>query len=222
MVRLWRSTVGKKAVMAVSGAGLLLYVIAHMLANLKIFFGARSLDGYGHWLRELAAPVFGYEGVVWIARAGLLACVLLHMTTAIQLARRARAARPIGYRHRRPVQGSYSARTMRWGGVLIALFVVYHVLDITAGVVNPNGVPGQDYRNVTASFGRWYVAVFYMLAVTALGFHIRHGMWSAFQSLGISTAKRRRALRAIALGVAVVITAGFLSVPIAVLTGVLT
>lgn len=212
--RLWSSTVGKKAVMAVTGVVLLLYVVAHMAANLKVFAGPASLDGYGRWLRGLGAGAVGYGGLVWVARVVLVAAVVLHMAAAIQLARRAHAARPERYRVRPRVQGSYAARTMRWGGVLIALFVVYHVLDITTGTVNPHGVPGEDYANVVASFQRWYVVLFYLLAIVALGFHLRHGAASALRSLGSA-----RAVQPIAVGLAVVVTAGFAVVPLSVYFG---
>lgn len=205
--------------MGVTGLVMLLYVVVHMLSNLKIFLGRDSIDSYAVWLRTFLDGLFGYEGFVWIVRAGLAACVVLHMTAAIQLTRRAHRARPQGYAHRRKVQGSYAARTMRWGGVILALFVVYHILDLTAGVLNPNGVHLAVYDNVTADFQRWYVTAFYALAVVALGFHIRHGLWSALQSLGVSTAARQRAFQVVSAGVAVAITAGFLSVPFAVLTG---
>jgi succinate dehydrogenase / fumarate reductase cytochrome b subunit len=219
--RLWTSTVGKKAVMAVTGGVLLAYVTLHMLGNLKAFFGARALDGYGRWLRQILEPVLGHEGLVWLIRGGLALAVALHIVAATQLARRAHAARPVGYRHRLAVQGSYAARTMRWGGVIIGAFVVYHVLDLTAGVANPHGVPGQIYANVTADFQHWYVVAAYTIAVLALGFHLRHGVWSALRSLGVASAARARAVRVAALGYAVVITVGFLSVPYAVLLGVI-
>ncbi len=203
-IRLYRSTIGKKAVMAVTGAALFLYVVAHMTANLSIFFGPDNLDAYGRWLRDI--------GVVWPARVGLLACVVLHMVAAYQLTARSRKARG-RYEHRRAVQGSYAARTMRWGGVIIALFVVYHLLDLTVGWLNPNGVEGAINANVVADFQHWYVVLAYTVAVLALGFHIRHGVWSATQTLGVTTS------RVAGLGVAVVICAGFLSVPFAVFTG---
>lgn len=206
--------------MAATGAVLFLYVVAHALANLKIFFGPASLDGYGVWLRTLAQPAFGYGGLLWGARTVLLAALVLHVTAAVQLARRARRARPVGYTRRTAVQGSYPARTMRWGGVLIFLFVVYHVLDITTGTLNPHGVPGDDYRNVVADFQRWPVVLAYTAAILALGLHLRHGVWSALQSLG-STLAARRAARITALVSAVGICAAFLSVPFAVITGVL-
>src|SRR5689334_15613159 len=115
MALLTQSTVGKKAVMAVTGIVLLLYITLHMLGNLKAFFGPGALDGYGRWLREILEPVFGYEGILWLIRGGLVAAVVLHMVTAVQLARRAHAARPVAYQHRLRVQRGYAARTMRWG-----------------------------------------------------------------------------------------------------------
>lgn len=201
--------------MAVTGIVLLGYVTVHMLANLKVFFGAGSLDGYGRWLRELLEPVFGYEGVLWLMRSVLVACVVLHLVAATQLARAGRRAAG-RYQTRIRIQGSYAARTMRWGGVIIALFVVYHLLDLTAGVLNPHGVSGEIYRNVTADFQRWYVVLAYTVAVLALGFHLRHGVWSALRSLGATAVAH-----SFALGYAVVITVGFLSVPYAVLFGML-
>ncbi|MFD9737516.1 succinate dehydrogenase cytochrome b subunit [Umezawaea sp. NPDC059074] len=204
-LRLYRSTVGKKAVMAVTGVALLLFVVGHMVGNLAIFSGPAAIDGYAAWLREI--------GIVWPLRFGLVIVVGLHMVAAVQLARRARKARPQGYEHGRRPQ-SYAARTMRWGGVVIALFVVYHLLDLTAGVANPHGVQGEVYNNLVADFRLWYVVLAYTIAVLALGLHLRHGVWSALQSLGVTTS------RSIALVVAGVICAGYLSVPAAVFLGV--
>jgi succinate dehydrogenase / fumarate reductase cytochrome b subunit len=219
--RIWGSTVGKKAVMAVTGIAMLGFVIVHMLSNLKAFVSPDSLDHYAAWLRSFLDGLFGHEGFLWVARVGLVACVVLHIAAAVGLARRAHSARPTGYRHRAKVQGSYAARTMRWGGVIIALFIVYHLLDLTAGYLNPHGVHGEVYRNVVADFQLWYVTLAYTLAIVALGFHIRHGLWSGFQSLGVSNAARQRSLKLVAAGVAVFITVGYLSVPFAVLTGIL-
>src|SRR5919197_3122763 len=204
MALLTQTTVGKKAVMAVTGIVLLIYVTVHMLANLKTFFGPGSLDGYGRWLREILEPVFGYEGILWLVRAGLVASVALHIITATLLTRQAHAARPVAYRHRVRIQGGYAARTMRWGGVIIALFVIYHILDLTTGTLNPHGVQGEIYNNVTADFQHWYVVLVYTVAVMTLGFHIRHGIWSAARSLGFTAVGR-----VVALGYATMITAGF-------------
>ncbi|MEH1015152.1 succinate dehydrogenase cytochrome b subunit [Micromonospora sp. CPCC 206060] len=216
-----RSSVGLKAVMAVTGIILVLFLIAHMLGNLKIFTGETSFDDYAHWLREIGTPVLPGVWFLWIQRTGLVVAVLAHIWAATTLALRARAARPVRYAHRRPVQGSYAARTMRWGGVLIGLFVIYHLLDLTTGTLNPVGDPSRPYANVVADFApeRWYVTLFYTLAIVAVGFHLRHGVFSALRSLGQQTPRGERRARAVALVFAVALCAGYLAVPFAVLTG---
>ncbi|MFC8847567.1 MULTISPECIES: succinate dehydrogenase cytochrome b subunit [unclassified Micromonospora] len=216
-----RSNVGLKAVMAVTGILLVLFLVAHMLGNLKIFTGETAFDHYAHWLRDIGTPVLPSTWFLWIQRTALLAAVLAHIGAATTLALRARAARPVRYAHRKKVNGSYAARTMRWGGVIILLFVIYHILDLTTGHLNPQGDPGNPYGNVVADFApdRWYVTLFYTLAVVALGFHLRHGAFSAFRSLGQQTPAGERRARAAALGFAVVLCAGYLVVPFAVLTG---
>jgi len=125
----------------------------------------------------------------------------------------------VKYAHRSPVSTSYASRTMRWGGVIILLFVIYHVLDLTTGTLNPNGVPGAVYDNVVADFSRWYVTLAYTVATVALGFHLRHGIWSALQTLGRSSGPDQVRYKAIALVFAVVLTTGFLAVPVAVQFG---
>ncbi|KIR66910.1 succinate dehydrogenase [Micromonospora haikouensis] len=207
--------------MAVTGILLVLFLVAHMLGNLKIFTGETAFDHYAHWLREIGTPLLPSTWFLWIQRTALLAAVLAHIGAATVLAVRARAARPVKYAHRKKVNGSYAARTMRWGGVIILLFVIYHILDLTTGHLNPQGDPGNPYGNVVADFApeRWYVTLFYTLAVVALGFHLRHGAFSAFRSLGQQTPAGERRARAAALGFAVVLCAGYLVVPFAVLTG---
>jgi succinate dehydrogenase / fumarate reductase cytochrome b subunit len=197
----------------------LLYLVAHMLGNLKIFFGEQALDTYAHWLREIGEPALPGEGMLWIIRIVLLVCVVAHIVAATVLARRARAARPVRYAHRRPVSTSYASRTMRWGGVIILLFVIYHILDLTTGTLNPSGVSGEVYGNVVADFSRWYVTLAYSVAMIALGLHLRHGAWSALQTLGRSSGPYQLRYKAIALVFAVVLTAGFLAVPFAVQFG---
>jgi succinate dehydrogenase / fumarate reductase cytochrome b subunit len=157
--------------------------------------------------------------MLWIIRVVLLVSVVAHVVAATILARRARVARPVKYAHRSPVSTSYASRTMRWGGVIILLFVIYHVLDLTTGTLNPNGVPGAVYDNVVADFSRWYVTLAYTVAMVALGFHLRHGIWSALQTLGRSSGPDQARYKAIALVFAVVLTTGFLAVPVAVQFG---
>lgn len=218
VARFWRSTVGKKTVMAVSGIAMLLYLIAHMLGNLKVFFGPEEMNSYAHWLRTIGEPVLHYEWFLWIMRPLLLLCVIAHAVTAYQLSRRDIAARPEKYAHRRK-PASYATRTMRWGGVIVALFVVWHILDLTTGTVNPDYTSGDPYHNIVASFSTWYGNAIYIVAMLAIGLHIRHGFYSAAQTLGAGSPARNRVLSVTANGLALVLTAGFLSVPIGVMTG---
>jgi succinate dehydrogenase / fumarate reductase cytochrome b subunit len=213
------SSVQLKIIMAVTGAVLVLYLIVHMIGNLKIFFGEQALNTYAHWLREIGEPALPGEGMLWLLRIVLLVSVVAHIVSATILARRARRARPVKYAHRRPVSTSYASRTMRWGGVIIGLFVIYHILDLTTGTLNPNGVHGEVYDNVVADFSRWYITLAYTVAVVVVGFHVRHGVWSALQTLGRSSGPYQMRYKAIALVFAVVLTAGFLAVPFAVQFG---
>ncbi|MFC5720286.1 succinate dehydrogenase cytochrome b subunit [Streptomyces gamaensis] len=214
----WRSTVGKKAVMAITGATMLAYLVAHMLGNLKIFFGAGDFNGYAHWLRTIGEPALHYEWFLWLVRAGLVVSVVLHGVAAFQLSRRDLAARPQKYARTR-ARASYATRTMRWGGVILALFIVWHILDLTTLTVNPNAQQGRPYENLVASFDRWYVDVVYIVAMLALGLHIRHGFWSAAQTLGANSPRRDRVLKASANGLALLLTCGFVVVPVAVMSG---
>ncbi|MBP2473191.1 succinate dehydrogenase / fumarate reductase cytochrome b subunit [Crossiella equi] len=213
------SSVLLKAVMAVTGLALFGFVVAHMVGNLKIFFGQESFDTYARFLRTVGEPLVPERTLLWIMRIGLLVAVFAHIGAATALARRARKARPVRYAHRPKVQGSYAARTMRWGGVIIALFVLYHLADLTLLWLNPHGVHGEAYRNVTADFQYWHVTLIYTAAVLTLGFHLRHGVWSALRSLGRGKARTEARLKAVALGTAVLVCAGYLSVPFAVITG---
>jgi succinate dehydrogenase / fumarate reductase, cytochrome b subunit len=215
----WGSTVGKKAVMAVSGLIMLGYLVAHVMGNLKVFFGPGEFNAYGHWLRTMGEPVLHYEWALWIVRVVLLAAVVGHAVSAYQLSRRDIKARPTPYAHKRR-RASYATRTMRWGGIIVALFIVWHLLDLTTLTVNENAQPGHPYENVVATFSTWYGNVIYIVAMLAVGLHIRHGFFSAAQTLGVGNATRDRALKALANILALVLTAGFVSVPVAVMTGV--
>ena len=216
-----RSSVALKILMAVTGILLVLFLFVHMAGNLKIFFGGATFDHYAHWLRTIGEPLLPQTWYLWIQRTVLTVAVVGHVAAATILARRARKARPVRYVHRPKVQGSYAARTMRWGGVIILLFVVYHILDLTTGTFNPVGDKQHPYANVVADFApsHWYVTVFYVLAIVAIGFHLRHGIFSAVRTLGQQTARGERVARVTALVLAVVLVVGYLSVPFAVLTG---
>ncbi|WP_308200820.1 succinate dehydrogenase cytochrome b subunit [Actinoplanes sp. M2I2] len=216
-----RSSVALKIFMAVTGLLLVGFLYAHMIGNLKIFFGAETFDHYAHWLRTIGTPLLPEAWYLWIQRAVLTVAVLGHIVAATILARRARQARPVKYAHRPKVQGSYAARTMRWGGVIILLFVIYHILDLTTGTLNPNGVAGEAYANVAADFApsRWYVTLFYTLSIVAVGFHLRHGLWSAVRTFGQQSPRGELYARATALVLSLVLVVGYLSVPFAVLVG---
>ncbi|MFB6835820.1 succinate dehydrogenase [Streptomyces sp. NPDC056361] len=216
----WSSTLGKKTVMAVSGLIMLGYLVAHVAGNLKVFFGPEEFNAYGHWLRVMGAPVLHHAWALWIVRIVLVAAVVAHAVSAYQLSRRDLKARPTAYVHRRK-RASYATRTMRWGGIVLALFIVWHILDLTTGTVHAGGFEeGKPYQNVVDTFSTWYGNVVYIVAMLAVGLHVRHGFWSAAQTLGVGNARRERLLRALADGLAFVLTAGFVSVPVAVMTGV--
>lgn len=217
---LWASTVGKKTVMAVSGLVMLLYLVVHMIGNLKIFFGADEFNGYAHWLRVVGEPFMHHEWTLWLVRVVLVAAVVTHATSAYQLSRRDLRARPSRYAHKK-ARSSYATRTMRWGGIILGLFIVWHLLDLTTGTVHPGGFQaGHPYQNVVDTFSTWYGNVIYLVAMLALGLHIRHGFWSAAQTLGVGSRARERLLKTLAQVLALVLTVGFISVPVAVMTGV--
>ena len=216
-----RSSVALKILMAVTGLLLVGFLYAHMIGNLKIFFGAEAFDHYAHWLRTIAEPLLPHGWFLWIMRFGLVVAVVGHIAAAVILTRRAKLARPVKYAHRPKVQGSYAARTMRWGGVIIVLFVIYHLLDLTTGTLNPAPAGSDPSARVIADFkaDQWYVILFYVLSIVAVGFHLRHGLFSAVRTLGQRTARGERIARGTALLLSVVLVAGYLSVPFAVLTG---
>ncbi|NBE54687.1 succinate dehydrogenase [Streptomyces sp. YC537] len=217
---IWDSSVGKKTVMAVSGIVMLLYLVAHMIGNLKIFFGPEDINQYAHWLRTMGAPVLHHEWALWLVRIVLVLAVVAHATSAYQLSRRDIKARPSKYVHKK-AKSSYATRTMRWGGIILGLFIVWHILDLTTGTVHPGGFEHlHPYQNIIDTFSTWYGNVIYIVAVVALGFHVRHGFWSAAQTLGVGSATRDRVLRAVADVLAVLLTLGFVAVPVGVMTGV--
>jgi succinate dehydrogenase cytochrome b subunit len=222
IVVLWGTMVGKKVVMAVTGLVLVGFVIAHMLGNLKIFLGAEAIDEYAVFLRTVGEPLFPPGMLLWVARLVLLACIALHITAAVQLSRMNWAARPHGYDTKRSIATTYAARTMRWSAVILFLFIVYHLLHLTAGVVSfPPGefVHLSVYHNVVAAFSVWYVALFYVVAMACLCLHLDHGIWSMLQTLGWNNARTTRALQTLSRGVALVVFVCFIAVPVAVLAG---
>lgn len=221
LMNFYRSAVGKKAVMAVTGVFLFGWIFAHMLGNLKLYLGAEHMNEYAKWLRVMGSPAMPNSGLLWLTRAAMVVATWLHVQAATQLTLMNRAARPIPYSERDYAAATYAARTMRWGGVIIILFVIYHLLHLTFGVhVNPAPfVDGDPYHNVVAGFQIWWVSAFYIVANLALGLHLYHGLWSMFQSLGLNTPKFNAWRRHFATAFAAIITAGNVSFPLAVMLG---
>jgi succinate dehydrogenase cytochrome b subunit len=217
---LTHTLIGKKIVMAVSGVVLVGFVLGHMVGNLKVFQGPEHFNAYADGLRTFGAPFFGRGQLLWIVRLVLIAAVVLHIGAAWLVTRASWAARPTGYHALKLIETSYAARTMRWGGVIILLFVIFHLLDLTFGPANPSFVPGDPYHNVLATFGRIPVALAYVVAMGTLCLHLYHGIESGCQTLGLNHPRYNAWRRRIALGFSVIVAAGFAVVPVAVLAGV--
>jgi succinate dehydrogenase / fumarate reductase, cytochrome b subunit len=205
--------------MAITGLLLFGFVLLHMVGMMKFFFGAEDFDHYSHWLRTILSPLMPHEGFLWLQRAVLTVAVGLHIWAATSLTLQSRRARPIRYAVRTNVQATYASRTMRWGGVIIVLFVVYHLLDLSIGTANPGYVKGDVFRNTVASLEQWPVAAAYILSVGAVCLHLYHGVWSMAQTLGANQPRYDGALRRASQMFALLIFAGFTSVPVAVLAG---
>lgn len=218
----YRSAIGKKAVMAVTGLILFGWIFLHMLGNLKLYMGPEHLNEYAHFLRTMGAPAFPETSLLWLARIVLLVAVIFHIHSAYALTRMNREARPIGYRDRQFAKASYASRTMRWGGVIILLFVIYHLLHLTTGQAHRDFVQGDVFNNVVSPVGGlqvWWIGAIYIIANLALGLHLYHGLWSMFGSLGWTSARFEAWRRTFATAFAVIITLGNISFPLAVLSG---
>jgi succinate dehydrogenase / fumarate reductase cytochrome b subunit len=212
----WQSTNGKKVVMAVTGAILFLFVIGHMLGNLQIFEGAAKINAYGHLLKSLGE-------LLWGVRIVLILSVILHITATVQLALRNKRARPVGYSRRKAIGSSYADRTMYWSGPIVLAFVIFHLLQFTAGYIHPEAqfIEGDIYHNVVSGFQVWWVSAWYIFSLVLLGFHLRHGLWSMFQSVGLNHPHHTPRLKQAALTISILIVLGYIAIPISVLLGIL-
>jgi len=205
----WRSSVGKKAVMAVTGLVLVAYLISHVLANLLVFDGPDRINRY-------AALLHGTGAALWGVRLVLLVAAILHIIAAVQLTLRSRAARPQPYAGgREPQTSTLAARTIRWGGALILIFLIYHILHFTTGAAHPDFVELNPYHNLTTGFRNPWVAGFYVIAMIAVGLHLYHGLWSSGRSLGMSQPSPRPLHRRLALVLAGFIWLGFTAIVVA-------
>lgn len=218
---IYRSALAKKAAMALSGLLLVGFVLGHMAGNLKAFQGPEKFNGYAEWLREIGSPLLPHDGALWIARVALLAAVLVHIHSAWSLTLLNRKARPKRYHTLTAQQATYASRTMRWGGVIILLFVLYHLAHFTWGMswAHPDFEPGNVYRNFVVGFSVWWVVAIYVAAQIALGFHLYHGFWSAFQTLGLNHERFNAWRRPLAGTIALVVSLGNISLAISVLMG---
>jgi succinate dehydrogenase / fumarate reductase, cytochrome b subunit len=214
-----RTTIAMKLVMALSGAFFVLYVIAHMYGNLKVFGGQQAFDDYSEHLRSLGEPILPYSGFLWVLRILLILALIAHVYSAFYLWSRAQGARTTRYAVKKAAAATLSARFMRWGGVALLLFLVFHLLQFTTNTIRANGDFASPYQRVVAGFQVWWVVLIYVLAMAALGMHLRHGIWSATQTLGQSNRRRERTVNAFAIVFATLLIAGYLVVPAAVVFG---
>ena len=209
----WMSTVGKKVLMAFSGIILFAYVIAHMLGNMQFYLGSELINGYARLLHL-------NQGFLWAARIVLLAAVFVHAIAGIQLWVGKREARPIPYRSKENIQATAASRTMIWTGFIVAGFIVYHVLDLTTGSAHAGQYVHLDPAiNLTTGFSYPIPVLAYIVAMVALGFHLWHGVYSMFGSLGLSHPRYTEGVKRLAAAAATIIALANISIPVAVLTG---
>ena len=210
---LWSSSTGKKVIMAVTGLVWVAYLVTHMVANLLVFQGPGRINAYSTFLH-------GTGGALWAPRLVLLAALVLHVMAAVQLSARKHEARPVGYAGGyQPQVSTMAARTIRWGGALILVFLVYHILHFTVGTAHPNFVEGNPYQNVASGFQNIFVVVGYLVVMALVGLHLYHGLWSSGRSLGMSPPSPNPLRRSLALMLALLIWLGFSLIPIAVYAG---
>jgi len=219
----YRSTIGKKIIMGVTGLIGVGFVILHMAGNLQVFLGARKINSYGAALHGPLAEL------TLLLRIVLVVALILHVLMAYQLTRMSNAARPIGYQRNRPQAATLASRTMKWGGVFLLFFIVVHILHFTTEKIDPAGWRGMIdsdghrdvYGNIVASFRIWWVALLYIVAMVFLGLHLFHGAWASIRTLGYAKPSNNPLKRRIALAIAVIVWAGFTALPLGVIAGIL-
>lgn len=222
-VAFYRSTIGKKIIMGITGLIGVGFVILHMAGNLQVFIGQTKINDYGAMLHGPLAEL------TWLLRIILIVALILHVTMVVQLTQRSAAARPIGYQKKVPQVSTLASRTMKWGGVLLLVFIVVHILHFTTETIDPGGARGLTdihgnrdvYSNIVMSFRIWWVALFYVVAMIALGLHLFHGAWASVRTLGYAKPSGHPLHRTIALAVAAIVWLGFTIIPVAVFAGIL-
>ena len=216
LLRFYRAAIGKKIVMGVTGLIGTGFVVLHMAGNLLAFRGPEAINAYAHFLASTGE-------LLWLLRLVLIGSVILHVVAAYQLTMQNRAARPVGYVRREPQVSTWAARTMRWGGALLLVFIVLHVMHFTNPGWRPEGVfdKADVYTNLVMSFRIWWITLFYVAGMIALGLHLYHGAWSSVRSIGLSQPTRRPLHRTVALAIALIVWLGFTAVPVAVFAGLI-
>jgi succinate dehydrogenase / fumarate reductase cytochrome b subunit len=218
-----RSTIALKLLMAVSGLVFVVFVLVHMYGNLKAFSGHDAYDDYAHHLRTFGEPMLPYGGMLWVLRVVLVVSLLVHVISAVMLWRRAKRARTTRYVMKKNKHSTYASHLMRWGGVTLLLFIIWHLLNFSIGKVNVSGGPTNDpYNLLVDSFQTWWLTLIYLVAMAMLGAHLHHGIWSSMQTLGFTNSERQRTTaKRVGLVLALVITIGFSLVPVFILAGVI-
>ncbi len=221
VLTLHQTSIGKKVIMAVTGLIMFGFIIFHMYGNLKAFQGPTYFNEYAEGLRALGEPVFGQGHLLWVARLGLLGAFGLHIWSAWELYRQSQGGRTNKYQRHQKLRSSYAAQTIRWGGVIILIFVIYHLMHFTFGVpgIHSDFQRGDAYHNLVSGFQSTPVAIVYIIAVSVLGLHLYHGTWSMCQTLGIARTSYTPAIRGIGLILALVVSLGFASVPLSIMFG---
>lgn len=215
VLNFWKSQIGKKVIMAVTGLIGVGFVVGHMLGNLQMFQGPEKMNAYAKFLHDLG-------GLLWLARAVLLGAVVLHVVAAVQLTRQKQAARPVGYaKGTQWAVSTFASRSIRWGGALLLFFIAFHLAHFTWRVVYPGYSSTNIYGNVVAGFSKWYVSLFYLVTMAALFLHLYHGVWSSPRTLGAVQPSRNPLARRVAPVIAILVYLGFSAIPAAVLLGIL-
>lgn len=214
LLAFWRSTIGKKVVMAITGLIGVGFIIGHIAGNMMALKGEEAMNGYAEFLHTSASDL------VWIMRVVLVVAVILHVLAAYQLTQISHTARPDKYAVRKPQASTYASRLMRWGGLVLLVFIVFHILHFTTGHVRPGTyIEGEPYVNIVSSFQVWWVSFFYLVSMALLGLHLYHGAWSSVRSLGARGRSRRPLHRSFAIALATFAWLGFSIIPLAVILG---
>ena len=222
VMTLYRSSIGKKVIMAVTGLFLIGFIVFHLYGNLKVFEGPDTFNAYAEGLRTVGKPIFGHQHLLLLARVGLIASFALHIWSAVELSRQRQAGRPSNYVKHTKLESNYANLTIRWGGVVIFLFILYHLMHFTFGTpgIHPNFDPEDVYHNVIIGFQSRLATIVYIAAIIALGMHLYHGTWSMFQTLGFNNRVYDKPLRMLGAGLGAVVAIGYLSIPLAILFGI--